>query len=152
MRNILFIIFAVLLLISCKKDNFSSIPKITYKSLTPNIFNYTLDATQGPVLSLQLQDAEGDFGRQDTSVSYVYVKNLTYFPNEIDSFPFPDLTGINRSNMDVQVDVLLNNIRNSGNPIRPYTDTIFFEIYVQDFAKHKSNVIKTPDPFYLVTP
>lgn len=152
MRITLIILIAGFLISSCNKDGFTSAPQITFKSLSPNVWQYpNLDPTQGPLLSLQLRDAEGDFGRQDTSVSYVYVKNITIPPFETDSFPFPDLTGINRTNMDVQVDVVLNNIRNSGNPTRPYTDTIFFEVYVQDFAKNKSNVIKTPDPLYLVT-
>ncbi len=50
----------------------------------------------------------------------------------------------------MDVNVLLRSVLvNSGRP-RPFVDTLYFEVYVTDFAKNKSNVIKTDKPVYLI--
>jgi hypothetical protein len=145
---------------SCKKDKYTTAPQISFISLSPDYFNSINLYNSGPVLSLQLTDAEGDLGlRSYEDTCFVYVKNLSV-PKitdsvpfyETDSIPFPDLSGIaSPKNMNVRMDVELRNIRYSDNPNRPFTDTIFFEVYVKDFAGNKSNLIKTPTPLYLVT-
>jgi hypothetical protein len=160
MRFLLFIAIASIALSSCKKDKYTTAPQISFISLSPSYFRSADLGFSGPVLSLQLTDSEGDLGLnpyEDTC--FVYVKNLS-IPNntdsvpffETDSIPFPDLSGISsQKNLDVKMDVELRNIRYSDNPNRPFTDTIYFEVYVKDFAGNKSNVIKTPTPLYLVT-
>jgi hypothetical protein len=46
--------------------------------------------------------------------------------------------------MDVKVQVLLNNLKPSG--ISNQIDSFYFDIWVEDLAGHKSNIIKTPEP------
>lgn len=159
MKYITIVLLSVVLL-SCKKDKYTTAPQISFISLSPNYFNSINLYNSGPVLSLQLTDAEGDLGLKPyEDTCFVYVKNLSV-PKitdtvpfyETDSIPFPDLSGISSpKNLNVRMDVELRNIRYSDNPNRPFTDTIFFEVYVKDFAGNKSNVIKTPTPLYLVT-
>jgi pullulanase/glycogen debranching enzyme len=73
-------------------------------------------------------------------------------PFKIDSFRFPDLSSVARKNMDVDIDVMIRDLLASSNqPNRPYTDTLFFEIFVRDFARNKSNVITT-EPLYYLSP
>ena len=135
---------------ACKKDKFESVPQISFKSFSPNVwyFNPLSGRNEGPVMSLQLTDAEGDFG--DTS--YIYVRNLVTDSLKLDSFKFPNLSSLNTKNLNVQVDVILADLYPS-NPIPPstITDTLFFEIYVKDRANNKSNVLKTTEPLFLIT-
>ena len=149
-----FLMLLTLILFSCKKDKFTTAPQISFRSLTPNYwlssdFNYF----NGPVLSIQLTDAEGDFGlNPGKDTSFVYVKNITVPPYELDSFRFPDLSEIsNKKNLNVQVDAIINHVSSSLGHVFPLIDTIYFEVYVKDFAKNKSNVIQSTTPLYLLT-
>jgi len=150
------IALAILLtgMISCKKDKFNTVPEIAFKSINPNVeLRSNSNPLSGPVLTIKLTDAEGDFGRQnDTTISYVYVKNVSFAPFKLDSFAFPDLSGLNKKNLNVDVSVRIRSVINSPNPpVIPHTDTMYFEVYVKDFANNKSNVIRTPDPVYFIT-
>ena len=99
-------------------------------------------------MSLQLTDAEGDFG--DTS--YIYIRNLTIDSMKLDSLKFPNLSSLNTKSLNVQLDIILDNLYPSiVNPPSPITDTLFFEIYVKDRANNKSNVLKTTEPLFLIT-
>ena len=149
-----FLLLVTLFLFSCNKDKFTTTPQISFRSLTPNFwlssnFNYF----NGPVLSIQLTDLEGDFGiNPGKDTSFVYVKNITVQPYDLDSFRFPDLSEIsNKKNLNIQVDAIINRVRCSAGTVFPLIDTIYFEVYVKDFAKNKSNVIKTGTPLYLLT-
>lgn len=155
MRYIL--IFAVIALgfLSCSKDKFNTVPEIKFKKISPDTW-YTdnLDPTQGPVLTFSLTDAEGDFGFNDNAdTSYVYVKNIKVPPFKIDSLKFPVLTGLNRSNLNVDIEVNIRSVLASSytGGARPYVDTLQFEVYVKDFAKNKSNVI-IAQPVYYIRP
>jgi hypothetical protein len=156
MRYILIIAVLGLGFLGCKKDKFNTVPQITFKKISPDTwFTTNLDPTQGPILTFKLTDAEGDFGfnnNQDTS--YVYVKNITVPPYKLDSLKFPVLTGFNRSNLQVDVEVNIRSVLassySSGRPL-PYVDTLQFEVYVKDFAKNKSNVI-IAEPLYYIRP
>ena len=154
MRYIL--IFAVIALgfLSCNKDKFNTVPEIKFKNISPDTwYSNNLDPTQGPILNINLTDAEGDFGFKDNSdTSYVYVKNIKVPPFRIDSLKFPILTAISGSKLDVDIEVNLRSVlAKTIRPIRPYTDTLQFEVYVKDFAKNKSNVL-TVGPVYYITP
>ena len=154
MRYIL--IFAVIALgfLSCNKDKFNTVPEIKFKNLSPDTwYSNNLDPTQGPMLTINLTDAEGDFGFKDNiDTSYVYVKNIKVPPFKIDSLKFPVLTAISGSRLDVDVEVNLRSVlARTIRPLRPYTDTLQFEVYVKDFAKNKSNVL-TVGPVYYITP
>ena len=146
----------VILFSSCKKDKYTSAPQIKFNSIKPNVVAGGLGSSAEPILSIQLTDAEGDFGFSDKDTSYVYVKNITIPPFDIDSFPFPAATQIKRKDLNAEINVNLADgagliVGTPSPPTRPYTDTLYFEVYVRDFANHKSNVIKTKDPLYLIT-
>lgn len=147
-----FLFSLITLLASCSKDKYTSEPQIEFKSIKPNTYKAgSTQFIQGPVLTIQLKDLEGDFGFNDNQdTSYVYVKNITTPPFNIDSLKFPTASAIKRKNLNAEVAVDLA----SGSGLLGYsgsgTDTLYFEIYVKDFAKHKSNVIKTPTPVYII--
>ncbi len=155
MRIAIFLLLTAGFLFSCSKDNFNAVPQITFKSISPNFWRSdNLASDQGPVITFRLTDAEGDIGLPtdvDTN-SYIFVKNITIAPFKMDSFRFPDLSSVARKNMDVDIDVMIRDLLASSNqPNRPYTDTLFFEIFVRDFARNKSNVITT-EPLYYLSP
>jgi len=155
MRIISFLLASAVLFVSCKKDKFNTVPSISFKSMDQNVIvRGPATPENGPKLTINLTDAEGDFGKvNDSTISYVYVKNISAAPFKLDSFLFPDLSGLNRKNLDVDVTVQILRVVGSPLPVvRPHTDTLFFEVYVKDFAKNKSNVIITSDPVYYVTP
>jgi hypothetical protein len=153
MRKLLFFLLSTFFLFSCKKEKFTSEPHLTFLSLTPDSWSSNNpDPNAGPVLSMQLTDAEGDLGFQDTSLSFVYVKNITVPPFETDSFAFPSLPLSDKTNLNVQLDVRITDCLAAFNLPRPHTDTLFFEVYVKDFANNKSNVITTPQPVYYTSP
>ena len=162
MRYLLVAIIFSVTLISCGKDKFTSAPQITFKSITSSYVFNSPQGTAPALLTLELTDAEGDFGFEDgKDTSYVYVKNITVSPFKLDSFKFPaSLSKAAKKNFkaDLQIDLGGDiNINGSGVLIpstrpRPKADTLFFEVYVKDFAKNKSNVIKTPDPLLLISP
>ncbi len=157
MKHIFGLILISVFLFSCGKDKFTTVPQIKFKSIKPNSYRsgtLNTDPQSPPILSIQLTDAEGDFGFSLKDTSYVYIKNLTISPFNIDSIRFPSNL-VRKSNLNATVEVNLATasrlLGNSGSLPRPYTDTVFFEVYVQDFAKNKSNVIKTSEPLYIRT-
>jgi hypothetical protein len=152
MRYILLLAVVVAGFSACKKDKFNTVPQIKFKSISPNTWLSTnLDPTQGPVLTINLTDAEGDFGFNDNKdTSYIYVKNITVSPFKQDSLKFPVLTGVKTKDLDVDLDINLRAFLASSSGT-PHTDTLKFEVYVKDFAKNKSNVI-IAEPVYYVVP
>lgn len=150
--RILIILFLVLSLASCDKADFTSAPQIRFISISPESrFSDDLSIT-GPLLTFRLTDLEGDFGFQDTSISYVYVRNAADTLNSPDSLAFPDLPIADKRKLDVDVSVDILDVLPPPRSPRPYTDTLYFEVYVKDFAGQKSNVIRSTRPFYYVTP
>jgi len=151
MRIILITVFSAFLM-SCNKDTYTSAPTITYLSITPNTWYSDNPSINGPLLKFQLTDLEGDFGFQDTSVSYVYIRNVADSLSPFDSIPFPPIDIADKKNLNVEVSVDLGNILPPASPVRPNTDTLYFEAFVRDFAKNKSNVIVTGNPLYFISP
>lgn len=157
MKSLIAVLAFGLVFSSCGKDNFTSEPQIEFNSIKPNTYiaGTFVSDVPGPILSIQLKDAEGDFGFSDgNDTSYVYIKNLTIAPFRFDSIKFPStLRKRPDLNAAVEVDLALSPglLGNSGLRPRPYTDTVFFEVYVKDFAKNKSNVIITPEPVFIRT-
>jgi len=155
MRYILSIILIALLITGCKKDKFTTVPQISFKSFSPDVWFLGSPSRPGPQIIIQLTDAEGDFGfNNGKDTSYIYVKNLTTSPFDIDSLKFPVLSNVAEKNFNAEVSFDLSQARGilRGTGIRGRTDTLYFEVYVKDFAKNKSNVIKTDKPFFLVNP
>ena len=145
MRYTLIIVILGLLFWSCKKDKFTTVPQISFKSIDPNTLSSTsVDPASGPFLRFNLTDAEGDF----SDTVYAYVKNISYAPFKLDSFAFPVLTGLDRKNLDVDVSVNIRSVLSKSTRPSPKIDTLKFEVYVKDNAKNKSNVITAGDVYY----
>lgn len=153
MRYSLFIIAMASALMACDKDKYTTAPQIKFKSFRPTeASNYTTVLNQ-PVLIFEITDAEGDLGfiaGRDTSK--IYIKNT--LTGREDSLFFPNLQSAAKSNFKADVEVGLFSIlggRSLPTNQRPYHDTLYFEVYVKDFAKNKSNVILTDKPFIFYT-
>lgn len=153
MRNTIIIFIISLLAVSCGKDKYTSEPQIKFKSVSPNQVRsgVIIGSPEIPLITLSVTDAEGDLGfKTGKDTSYIFIKNLLV--NRLDSFVLPDIESVTTKNF--QADIRINTfdvLRGSTRP-RPKVDTLYFEIYIKDFAKHKSNVITTADPIYYVTP
>ena len=153
MRNTIIILFISFFAASCGKDKYTTAPQIKYKSISPNIVrsDVIIGSPDVPVIALNVTDAEGDLGfKNGSDTSYIFIRNLLI--NRLDSFRLPDIQSVATKNF--QSDILINTfdiLRGTSRP-RPKVDTLYFEIYITDFQKNKSNVIKTGDPIYYVTP
>ena len=153
MRNTILIAVLSLIIISCSKDKFKVEPQIKFKSIKPNTASssITRDNLNIPVLTVSVTDGNGDLGYiagKDTS--YIFIKNLT--TNRQDSFVLPNLSSVAGKNFEADIAVTLFNVLGGSSRPRPKTDTLFFEVYVRDFAKNKSNVIVSNDPLFYFTP
>ena len=151
MRNTVIIIIISLFAVSCGKDKYTTNPQITYKSVKPNALRSDLPSSQQvlPVMTISITDAEGDLGfinGKDTA--FVYIRSL--INNAVDSFIMPDIQILAGKNYEGDL-LITPPFKRSTRP-SPKVDTLFYEIYVKDFAKNKSNVILTPDPVYYIVP
>jgi hypothetical protein len=153
MKNTLLIACAVALgLVSCKKDKFTTEPQIKFVDVKPNSFSSDLTSLYkdfAPKLILKVTDAQGDFGSSDaTDSSMVYLKNL--LTNSIDSFRFPNLERAPKNNFDAEVSINLFEALEclDPGPARPRIDTTYYEVYITDAKKNKSNVITTTKPVF----
>ena|SRR5688572_29063710 len=151
MRYTVIIIIISLIAVSCGKDKYSTTPQIEFKSVKPNALRSDLPISQQvmPVMTISITDAEGDLGfinGKDTA--FVYIKSL--INNSVDSFIMPDIQILAGKNYEGDL-LITPPFKRSTRP-SPKVDTLFYEIYVKDFAKNKSNVILTPDPVYYIVP
>lgn len=150
MKNTFILVCIVAGLVSCKKDSFESVPKISFEDLKRNVVDRELLANErnlAPELVLKITDAEGDFGvNTDTDSSWIVIKHL--LSNNIDSIRFPDLSRAPKNNFEAEVSVNLFDFIEcvDPGPARPRVDTIYYEVYVRDWKNHKSNVITTGKP------
>ncbi|MEX0636062.1 MAG: hypothetical protein WD135_04780 [Ferruginibacter sp.] len=148
MKNFIALIIMSIVISSCAKDKFTTAPQIKFVSLIPNFAQSSITSLDpnAPKLTIEVTDAEGDLGGQSiTDSSMIYLKNLK--SNNIDSFRFPDLTRAQQNNFKAEVTISLFNALDCISPgaPRPRTDTLFYEVYVRDAKKNKSNVITTTD-------
>lgn len=147
MRYTLLFTIAILGFTACKKDKYTTEPQITYKKLSHNAIDLS-PTSATPIVTLDITDAEGDLGITSKDTAFIYMKNL--LTNTFDSVPFPDLQSAGKSRFKAEIDLTLTKVIKCrslpGNPL--HTDTLYFEFYVKDFAKNKSNVITTPEPVY----
>ncbi|HMK04529.1 MAG TPA: hypothetical protein VK489_10070 [Ferruginibacter sp.] len=153
MRYSLILATVILVFAACKKDKFTTAPQISYKSVDPNVVRLNLPFQQMPILTIKITDAEGDLGLTDTDTARIYIKNL--ITGKTDStMKFPDLSGVGKGNFEADVEIKIDgNILLEGTTRpTPKTDTLYYEIYIKDFGKNKSNVIKTNDPVFIIRP
>ncbi|HMI78369.1 MAG TPA: hypothetical protein VK484_06220 [Ferruginibacter sp.] len=146
MRYSLILATVILVFAACKKDKFTTEPQIKYKSINPNAVDL-LPTSVVPVLTISITDAEGDIGITTKDTAWIYMKNI--LTGTFDSLPFPKELSV-KKNFQADVDITISKVlkckSQPGNPL--HTDILFFEVYVKDFAKNKSNVITTTDPVY----
>jgi hypothetical protein len=152
MRTTIILAALILGFTACNKDKYTTAPQIKFKDISPDyassdLTNLNRDAA--PKLTIQVTDAEGDLGfisGKDTS--RIYIKNLR--SNNVDSFFLPDIQTAAVKNFKGDVTVNLFDALDcvSPGPVRPRTDTTYYEVYIVDFAKNKSNVIITDKPVY----
>ena len=147
MRYLILIVSALVIFTSCKKDKFTTAPQIKYKSLLHNAVDLNPNSAV-PIVTLHITDAEGDLGVNGNDIAWVYMKNL--LTNTFDSLPFPDLQTAAKKNFEADIDITIDKVlkckSQPGNVL--HTDTLYFEFYVTDFAKNKSNVVTTTDAVY----
>jgi hypothetical protein len=151
MRYFVAVAALTLIFISCKKDKYTTAPQITYKSVSPNAVDVTILNGAAARVNFEITDGEGDLGfSQGKDTAFIYMKNL--LTNLEDSIIFPDLRSISKSDFKATVSASLEKVTKCrslpGNPPPLHTDTIYYEIYVKDFAKNKSNVITTAEPVF----
>lgn len=154
MRYFIAIVMVGLFFASCKKDKYTTAPQITYKSIVNNVQNSSTPITDGgnAKISFSVTDGEGDLGlKPGKDTAYIFVKSL--LTNDVDSVLFPDLSSISKKDFKATVTFgLTNNVLKCrslpGTPAPVHVDTIYYEIYVRDFDKNKSNVIRTADPVF----
>ena len=148
MRITLLIISILFTLSACKKDKYTTEPQIEYKSVDPNFTSIELGAVI-PNITFSVTDLEGDLGfKTGRDTAFIYLMNK--LTGKFDSLPFPDIKLSASSRFKGDVEVSINKVLEckslpSG---ALHTDTLYFEIYVKDFAKNKSNVITTGDPIF----
>jgi hypothetical protein len=153
MRNILLILVASVTFAACNKDKFTTAPQIKFKTIDPQVMPSSFTSVQqasAPKLVITVTDAEGDLGfinGEDTSK--IFIKNLRI--NKLDSLVLPDIQRVagKRFEADISVNLFRYMGGCSAGP-RPRIDSSFFEVYVVDFAKNKSNVIRTDIPALLL--
>ena len=149
MRYSLLFTLVILFFTACKKDKFTTTPQIKFEKLSHNAVDL-LPTSATPIVTFSITDAEGDLGINSKDTAYIYMKNL--LTNTFDSVPFPDLQTAGKSNFKANVDVTITKVIKCkslpGNPPPLHIDTLYFEFYVKDFAKNKSNVFTTPQPVY----
>ena len=148
MKNIFIAICLITFFVCCKKDKFTTAPQIEYISIIPNATSISLGSAI-PILTFSITDKEGDIGlKPGVDTSYVYlVNNLT---GKSDSLPFPNLRDAAKSNFKGDVSVSISSVLEckslpSG---ALHTDTLYFNVYVMDFDRNKSNVFTTGEPVY----
>lgn len=154
MRYSLLLAIVIFLFTACNKDKFTTAPQITYKSIEPDYYFTNIASGQVmPVLTLEFTDSEGDLGFNGTDTSKIFIKNL--LTGKIDSsLKLPDLSAVSGKNFKGEIEISLNTniiLEGSLRP-RPKTDTLYYEVYIQDFAKNKSNVITTQRPVFAISP
>jgi hypothetical protein len=137
----------ILFFAGCNKDKFTTTPQIKFEKLSHNAVDLSINSAT-PIVTFNITDAEGDLGINSKDTAFIYMKNL--LTNTFDSVPFPDLQSAGKNNFNADVDVTITKVlkckSRPGNPL--HTDTLYFEFYVKDFAKNKSNVFTTPEPVY----
>lgn len=151
MYKILALILAVVVFTSCNKDSYTSEPQLKFIGFSPEQVT-SVDAIQfPPKLVVEITDEEGDVGllpKKDTSK--IYIKSL--FTNHIDSFKiFPDFSAVATKKLKVTAEISLKDVLPPARPSGK-VDSLRFEVYITDFADHKSNVLYTDKPLIYRTP
>ncbi len=163
MRKIIFFLCLTGLFYSCKKADGGNAPEIKFKDIL-DIYNLNPTQPQGkPILTIQVKDADGDIGFNGNDTSFIFIKNVTANPFRSDSFAFPtSLSTVPKTAYLTYLDVLIDlngsrvngaalAYRPEGLPSGARRDSTYYEVYIKDFAKHKSNIIRTDKPIVVIS-
>ncbi|MBL0144512.1 MAG: hypothetical protein IPP48_00780 [Chitinophagaceae bacterium] len=144
MRYSFAIIILAVVFFGCKKDKFTTAPQISFKYVKPDKYvRGNTDSVTIPHCTISVTDLEGDLGfiyNQDTS--YIYIKNLEN--SLLDSVILPNIASITSKKFEADIVVFMKPYFPSLPSVK---DTFYYEFYVKDFAKNKSNTVKS-DPIY----
>ncbi len=145
---------------SChREEQYPITPAIQFVSL--NKIDDGTGVDSKATLTFSFQDGDGDIGLDntssdlhppfDTSSIYYYNLYIDYFEKQNGTFQkidleleqharIPRLSEVDAESIqgEIDIDLLINN------PLSPY-DTIMFEFFIYDRAKHKSNIESTPE-------
>ncbi len=160
MRYLVLATVILVIFVSCNKDKYTTAPQIKFKSITASYNANNSAQAIGPIVTIEVTDKEGDFGFEEgKDTSYVFIKNLTVPPFKMDSFRFPaSLAAAAGKDFKADLDIALKGDGFNGGGVLDRTctagctDTLYFEVYVKDLMKNKSNVIKTDKPLLYVSP
>ena len=148
MRNLLLFAFVLFALSACKKDKFSTEPQIKFESVNPNVASIDI-GSRIPDIIFSITDKEGDIGQKPgVDTAFIYLKNnLT---GKSDSLPFPNIAAAGKSSFKAEVSVSIAKVLECKSlpNLALHVDTLYFDIYVRDFERNKSNVITTGAPVY----
>ncbi|MEP6677278.1 MAG: hypothetical protein ABJA78_19105 [Ferruginibacter sp.] len=145
MRILFFLLITTVFLVACNKDKFTTVPQIKFKSITRDSYSQgALSDASAPVITIHVTDAEGDLGFTTKDTSYIYLKNLR--TNDLDSVTLPDISKAAVKKFEADIDINLRRILRVPNASKK--DTLYYDIYLKDFAKNKSNVIRTEKPIF----
>ncbi len=152
MKKIFFLLAVIAFFSACKKDKYTTAPQISFVDVKPNFASSNLTSPErelAPKLIFKITDAEGDFGSTDPLDSSIIVVKHS-LTNDTFVFDFPVLTAAAKKDFNAEVSVNLFNalVCRSPGPTRPRTDTIYYQFYVLDAKKNKSNVVVTGKPVY----
>lgn len=143
MRYTFLIAIIALGLTACNKDKYTTAPQIKFKEFSPNVWRGGL--SEVPVMILTVTDAEGDLGmiaHKDTA--YIYIQDPR--TPDLDSIAMTDISSGTGKNFEAELRI---NLKQVFTPLQT-PDTIYYDVYIKDFAKNKSNVIRTDKPAYYI--
>lgn len=149
----------ILFISSCRKvETYPIEPHIEFYSFTkiPNSTN----ADEKGILNIRFTDGDSDIGLnpEDTLQEFApgnefyYNLYIDYYEKRLDTFVKIDLPFTNNSRIpyiepdeaergikgNIEIELFINNLLSSY-------DTIMFKAFIYDRAKHKSNIIETPE-------
>ncbi len=145
--NKVFLLSVLVLILSCnKKSKFSVVPKITYKTLQPQILKAGA-STGGTTLSIYFEDGDGDIGFGTYNLFLKDSRDGTIAKMKIPTIPdaySPEkgLKGL------ITVDYLAALLILRPDTAHFNSDTLRWEIYMKDQAGNLSNTIYS-DSLYL---
>ena len=142
MKAKLLIISTILLAVAaCKKDTYTTKPKLTFKSVNGTSFG----PNSAIIFSIEFTDKEGDI--QD-SIWVQKVTRVNGCSNFSDRVKIPSFTPVNNLKGTFEIGYSTGNIPNSIYTVIPTcnrTDTCFFRFWASDLAKNKSDTVVSPD-------
>ena len=157
-RQIFLLLGLLLLMVSCTKEpkDYPPEPQIYYQTMTPNVIDLN-DTIAKIIIELKFTDGDGDIGRDEsTTQRNIFLKDSrdTSKQTYTYQYPFPyippymrpskgGLEGFIAINLGKQYFSITDSLH-----LALRKDTLQFTIYVEDEAKHRSNLVTT-DSIYI---